>query len=212
MGEGAGHGPELVRHMQAAMAEHAEELTSLDRAIGDGDHGTNMHRGMDAALSKVESLDDQSLATVLRTVATTLISTVGGAAGPLYGTGFLRAATVLDGNSAVTPTAIADAFDAFVEGVKQRGKATAGEKTMLDALIPAAEALRAAIDEGATVAEAFSRAAEAARQGMEATIPMVATKGRASYLGERSVGHQDPGATSSYYLLQAISEALAAGS
>ncbi len=206
MGTTDGLGLEIVERLQAVMAERAAELTQLDAAIGDGDHGTNMNRGFTAALAKVQEQPDQSLATVVKTVAMTLISTVGGAAGPLYGTAFLRASTALGGNPEVGTTEIAAAIKAALEGVQQRGKATTGEKTMVDAITPAVDALAAAAEAGASAVDALDQAAEAARQGMEATIPMLATKGRASYLGERSIGHQDPGATSSYYILRTIAD------
>lgn len=206
MGTTDGLGLEIVERLQAVMAERAAELTQLDAAIGDGDHGTNMNRGFTAALAKVQEQPDQSLATVVKTVAMTLISTVGGAAGPLYGTAFLRASTALGGNPEVGTTEIAAAIKAALEGVQQRGKATTGEKTMVDAIAPAVDALAAAAEAGASAVDALDQAAEAARQGMEATIPMLATKGRASDLGERSIGHQDPGATSSYYILRTIAD------
>lgn len=206
MGNTDGLGLAIVERIQAAMADHAAELTQLDAAIGDGDHGTNMNRGFTAALAKVQEQPDQSLAAVTKTVAMTLISTVGGAAGPLYGTAFLRASTALSANPAVGAADVAAAMQAALEGVQARGKATTGEKTMVDAIAPAVEALRAAAEAGTGAADALDQAADAARQGMEATIPMLATKGRASYLGERSIGHQDPGATSSYYILRTIAD------
>lgn len=197
---------EILRRITAVIREHAAELTSLDAAIGDGDHGTNMARGFNAVLPKVEAMAGQPPAALLKTTAMTLISTVGGAAGPLYGTAFLRAATALDGATTIGPREVLAAFEAALEGVQARGKATRGEKTMVDAIAPAVDALRAAVEEGADLATALERAAAAARAGMEATIPMLATKGRASYLGERSIGHQDPGATSSYLIIQAIAD------
>lgn len=206
MGNTDGLGLAIVERIQAVMAEHAAELTQLDAAIGDGDHGTNMNRGFTAALAKVQEQPDQSLATVIKTAAMTLISTVGGAAGPLYGTAFLRASTALAANPTVGTAEVAAAVKAALEGVQQRGKAATGEKTMVDAIAPAVDALNAAAASGASAADALDQAAEAARQGMEATIPMLATKGRASYLGERSIGHQDPGATSSYYILRTIAD------
>lgn len=206
MGNTDGLGLAIAERIQAVMAEHAAELTQLDSAIGDGDHGTNMNRGFTAVLAKVQEQPDQSLAAVIKTAAMTLISTVGGAAGPLYGTAFLRASTALAASPEVGTAEVAAAVKAALEGVQQRGKATTGEKTMVDAIAPAVDALNAAAEAGASVADALDQAAEAARQGMEATIPMLATKGRASYLGERSIGHQDPGATSSYYILRTIAD------
>ncbi|HBY47587.1 MAG TPA: dihydroxyacetone kinase subunit DhaL [Thermomicrobiales bacterium] len=206
MGNTDGLGLAIVERVQATLAEHSVELTQLDAAIGDGDHGTNMNRGFTAAWAKVQEQSDQSLAAVIKAVAMTLISTVGGAAGPLYGTAFLRASAVIPANGATTTTDLAAAMKAALEGVQARGKATTGEKTMVDAISPAVDALTAAVEAGASAVDALDRAAEAARQGMESTIPLLATKGRASYLGERSIGHQDPGATSSYYILRAIAD------
>jgi len=205
---------EILRRISLTIQEHASELTRLDAAIGDGDHGTNLGRGFNAALAKVEveagGDPAPSPGALCKTVAMTLISTVGGAAGPLYGTAFLRASTALGDAEAIDGTTALAAFQAAVEGVQARGRAQPGEKTMLDALFPALEAFRAAVEQSEDdLPGAFRAAAEAARKGMEATIPMRATKGRASYLGERSVGHQDPGATSSYLMLQAVADVLA---
>jgi len=208
MGNTEGLGLAIVERIQATMAEHAAELTQLDSDIGDGDHGTNMNRGFTAALAKVRDLEDQSLASVTKTVAMTLISTVGGAAGPLYGTAFLRASTALDDSNEIDTEKLAAVMAAALEGVQARGKATTNEKTMVDALSPVVDTLKAAAADGTAPRAALDQAVEAARIGMEATIPMLATKGRASYLGERSIGHQDPGATSTYYLLRAIADAV----
>lgn len=208
MSADTGLGLAIIKNIQQAISQHAAELTQLDSAIGDGDHGSNLKRGFDAVLAKVQDQPDQSLAAVIKTTAMTLISTVGGAAGPLYGTAFLRAATAIDGSSNLNADAAVEALDAAIEGIKTRGKATTGEKTMLDALVPAADALQAAVGNGASLTDAMAQAADAARGGAQATIPMQATKGRASYLGERSVGHQDPGATSSALIIAAISEAI----
>lgn len=196
----------ILRRIHAVLQENAEQLTRLDQAIGDGDHGTNMLRGFNAVLPKVEAQAGQPMAALFKTTAMTLISTVGGAAGPLYGTAFLRASTALDGATEIGPPEVVAAFTAALEGVQARGKATTGEKTMVDALSPAVDALREAVEAGASLSEALDRAAAAAHAGMEATVPMEATKGRASYLGERSIGHQDPGATSTYLIVQAIAD------
>jgi phosphoenolpyruvate---glycerone phosphotransferase subunit DhaL len=180
------------------------QLVALDTAIGDGDHGTNMNRGMQAALEKLGDVpEDGDIATLLKTVGMALVSKVGGAAGPLYGTLFLKMSQASAGKEELDLAGWADALDAGVQGVQQRGKAQPGDKTMLDTLLPAVEALKAAGAEGASLEDGLSRSEEAARQGMEATIPLQALKGRASYLGERSIGHQDPGATSSYLLIRA---------
>ena len=193
-----------VRAMAAAMRENREHLTQLDAAIGDADHGTNMNRGSEAALERLDGPDYP--ADVLKAVSMALISKVGGSSGPLYGTAFLRAASEL--GAEVTPPEAAAALEAALAGVKQRGKAEPGEKTMVDALDPAARAARDAADGGGTVAEVLRAAADAARDGAEATAPMVASKGRASYLGGRSAGHVDPGAASTHLLLEAAARSL----
>ena len=186
-----------------AMGEHRQELVRLDTAIGDGDHGANMARGMEKAAEKLSGAEQADTGSVLKTVAMTLISTVGGAAGPLYGTLFLQLGSALAGKDEVQLSEYAAAWRKGVEGVQARGKAVPGDKTMVDALVPAVDALEQAteLDSG------LRAAAAAAEEGMQATTPLVARKGRASYLGERSAGHQDPGATSSYYLLRTAAEA-----
>lgn len=195
-----------LERFASVVAEHKDELTALDAAIGDADHGINMDRGMQAVMAKLAGTTDGDAGRLLRTVGMTLISTVGGASGPLYGTFFMQAGGALAGADEIPPDAWARALDAGIAGVEKIGKATLGEKTMLDALIPAREALHAALAGGATLAAAAVSAADAAEQGMVATIPLVATKGRASYLGERSAGHQDPGATSAHLLLRAAAD------
>lgn len=175
-------------------------LNDLDAAIGDGDHGTNLDRGMQAATAAVDDLpEDATIEEVAKKVAMTLVSTVGGASGPLYGTFFLRFAAATAHTPALDASALARAVRAGVDGVAARGKAQAGDKTMLDAWLPACQALEDAADEG--VAVAVAAACTAAETGRDATIPLVARKGRASYLGERSAGHLDPGATSTAMLL-----------
>jgi dihydroxyacetone kinase-like protein len=186
------------------MSEHRQELVRLDTAIGDGDHGTNMNRGMQKALEKLGSAEPADAGAVLKTVAMTLISTVGGAAGPLYGTLFLQMGNVLAGEADVDLAGFAAAWRKGLEGVQSRGKAQLGDKTMVDALGPGVDALEQATD----LDSGLNAAAQAAEQGMQATTPLVARKGRASYLGERSAGHQDPGATSTYYLFKSAAEAL----
>jgi dihydroxyacetone kinase-like protein len=178
----------------------------LDTAIGDGDHGTNMDRGMRAALEQVAKVTDDDVGALLKAVGMALISKVGGAAGPLYGTLFMRMATASAGKAELDLGTWTEAVAAGVAGVQQRGKAEPGDKTMVDALLPALDALRSAQAEGAELADALRRSADAAREGMLATIPMEAKKGRASYLGPRSVDHQDPGATSSELLLRSAAE------
>lgn len=200
-----------VRRSAATVTEHRDELVELDRLIGDGDHGENLARGFTAVLGRLDALDTPpaQIGDVLRTVATTLMSTVGGAAGPLYGTAYLRA-------SKATATAQLDSdgvvamLEAALDGVVTRGKAGPGEKTMVDAWTPAVAAAVEAADQGAPPSEVLASAARAAHDGAEATVPLVATKGRASYLGERSAGHLDPGARSSALLLAAAADAAAA--
>lgn len=187
------------------LREQRDYLTALDAAIGDADHGANMDRGFTAVMAKLQSEGAMAdIGAILKTVGATLVSTVGGAAGPLYGTAFLRAGTALAGKETLTPAEIEQALQAALEGVKMRGKAHAGEKTMIDAIEPGLAAYSAAIGAGQDLTAALKAAATAAEEGMRATIPMLATKGRASYLGERSIGHQDPGATSSALLLRAM--------
>jgi dihydroxyacetone kinase-like protein len=199
-----------LRRFAAAVAEHKVELVRLDTAIGDGDHGTNMDRGMRKVLEKVDGLEGEDIGATLKAVGMALVSSVGGAAGPLYGTLFLQMGTATAGRESLDLEGWTAALEAGANGVQTRGKAQRGDKTMLDALMPALEALQSAADDGAGLPEALARSAGAARAGMEATIPMEARKGRASYLGPRSVGHQDPGATSTHMLLQAAAEAAAA--
>jgi len=197
-----------IERYAAVVADNREYLTKLDQAIGDGDHGTNMNRGMQAALGKIDGLDDADPGTLLKTIGMALISTVGGAGGPLYGTLFLQMGTAVTGKAELEPADWAAALDAAVNGVQARGKAEPGDKTMVDALLPARDALAAALGDGASLGDALRRSADAAEEGMQQTTPLVARKGRASYLGERSAGHQDPGATSSYLLLRAAADSL----
>jgi dihydroxyacetone kinase-like protein len=210
-----------LRLSAARLHEQAATLTALDQAIGDGDHGTNMDRGFGAIVAAldgggwvVEGTPPDSgaaLAAVLRGAGKTLISTVGGASGPLYGTAFLRSAAVFATVPDPGREEAVTALEAAATGIGALGKSSTGEKTMLDALVPAAAAARAALAAGGDLPAILSAASEAAETGVTATIPMLATKGRASYLGERSIGHQDPGATSAALLLRALAEALGAG-
>lgn len=197
-----------VRAFARLVDENKDLLTELDAAIGDADHGVNMHRGFTAA---VAALDEAAVATpgmLFKKVGMTLVSTVGGASGPLYGTFFLRLGSALGDAEPVVPDAFAAALRAGLDGVVARGKAEAGDKTMYDALAPAVDALGAALADGEPWGQALRRALAAADAGRDATTPMPARKGRASYLGERSTGHQDPGATSAALLLAAAVEAL----
>ena len=186
----------------ADIAEQRDYLVDLDRAIGDGDHGENMDRGFKAALEALGQAQPGSVAEVLKSVAKTLMSTVGGAAGPLYGTAFLRASKAA-GDGELDSAGAAAVIAGALEGIQARGKATTGEKTMVDAWTPALEAARAAAESGSDATAVFEAAATAAEAGAAATEPMRATKGRASYLGERSIGHLDPGAVSTSLILRA---------
>ena len=203
----------LVRAFAAAVAEQKEYLTELDSAIGDADHGINMNRGMQAALEVVEGLSGPDagngagdIGAMFKAVGMKLVSTVGGAGGPLYGTLFLQLGAKSAGKAELEPGDWVDMLSAAVDGVIARGKAELEDKTMVDALVPGRDALQAALDEGAPFADALRGSADAAEEGMKATIPLVARKGRASYLGERSAGHQDPGATSSALFLRTVAE------
>ena len=210
-----------LRATAVRIHEEAPALTALDQAIGDGDHGINLDRGFSAV---VKALDDReppdparsdlaASAELLKLAGRTLISTVGGASGPLYGTGFLRASVALAGLPADPPPpaglALVTALEAAAAGIGALGKSTTGEKTMLDALVPAAAAARASLEAGNAVGAVVAAARDAAAEGAAATVPMLATKGRASYLGERSIGHQDPGATSAALLLDILAGVLA---
>lgn len=189
------------------IAANKDYLTELDSAIGDADHGINMERGFQAVLLKLPAFADQDIGAICKAVGMTLVSTVGGASGPLYGTFFIQMGAAAAGKRELALTDWTAALEAGVEGVKHRGKAESGDKTMIDSLVPALKALKAAETQGATLAEALNQSEQAANQGMLETIPLVARKGRASYLGERSVGHQDPGATSAHMLFEAAAEA-----
>jgi dihydroxyacetone kinase-like protein len=202
---------DVVRWIKASadvLHENRDYLTKLDAAIGDADHGANMDRGFRAVISKADEFADKDIGTIFKTVGMTLLSTVGGAGGPLYGTFFLQMGMKTAGKMELSLEDWTTALEAAVNGVVMRGKAELGDKTMVDALTPALNALRKAVEENRSIDEALQAAAQAAKEGMEATIPLVARKGRASYLGSRSAGHQDPGATSSYLLLQAATHTL----
>ena len=192
-----------------ALHEQRDYLTSLDSAIGDADHGVNMDRGFTAVLAKLPTVAEADIGTILKTVGSTLVSTVGGASGPLYGTLFMRMGSEFGDVPAATSEQVAAALRAGLEGVVARGKAQAEDKTMYDALAPAVDALEAELKDGLGLGDALGRARAAADEGRDATIPMLARKGRASYLGERSVGHQDPGATSVALLVAAAADTLA---
>ncbi|GAA4478069.1 dihydroxyacetone kinase subunit DhaL [Microbacterium panaciterrae] len=192
-----------------AAVENRDWLTELDSAIGDADHGANMARGMTAVVEKIDQTTPATAGDLFKTVGMTLVSTVGGASGPLYGTFFLRLGTALGPVTEVEPAALAAGLRAGLDGIVARGKAEAGDKTLFDAVSPALAALDAALAEGADPAAATARAAVAAAAGRDATIPLVAHKGRASYLGERSAGHMDPGSASATLLLETLAAAVA---
>lgn len=198
-----------VREFARAIAENAQLLTDLDAAIGDADHGINMDRGMTAVVAALDESPPSDLAGLCKQVGMTLVKSVGGASGPLYGTFFLRMAGPLAPQADVDAEGFAKALRAGVEGVVQRGRAESGDKTMFDAMAPALDALDAALAAGAGLETALADAAVAADKGMQATEAMLARKGRASYLGPRSVGHRDPGATSAAMLIGAAATAFA---
>lgn len=194
----------------AAATEQRQYLTDLDSAIGDADHGSNMDRGMAAAVAALEATPPATIADLGKSVGMTLVSNVGGASGPLYGTNFLRFGTTAGAVDSLDAAGLGAALRAGVDGIVARGKAEPGDKTMLDALLPALDAYDAAVAGGASVADAVSAAASAAEAGRDATEPLVARKGRASYLGERSAGHIDPGSASSALMLRTLADELAA--
>jgi dihydroxyacetone kinase-like protein len=198
-----------VGEFARVVGENKDMLTQLDAAIGDADHGVNMDRGLVAVVAALEADPPSSVAAALKLVGMKLVSTVGGASGPLYGTFFLRMSTAAGESDALDAAAFAKALRAGLDGVVARGKAEAGDKTMFDALGPACDALDDAVAAGAGLGPALERATAAAEAGRDATTPMLARKGRASYLGERSVGHQDPGATSATMLITAAATVLA---
>jgi len=197
-----------LREFARTVHEQRDQLTELDSAIGDADHGTNMDRGLAAAVAALDDAAPETAGALLKKVGTTLVSTVGGASGPLYGTLFLRMAVALGDDDAASAEQLAAALRAGLDGVAARGRAELGDKTMLDALAPAVDALDAALAGGAALGEALAAASDAAERGRDATTPLQARKGRASYLGERSIGHQDPGATSVALLVAAAATAL----
>lgn len=198
---------DVIRFLQRSaelLRQNRDYLTQLDSTIGDADHGINMDRGFTKIMSNLDSVKDKDIGSILRASSMALLSSVGGAAGPLYGTAFMYAAKVLDKKEEITPEELYQALKSALEGIQARGKATEGEKTMVDAIAPALRAFEEKLQAGASLKEILQAAVKAAEEGMKNTIPMKATKGRASYLGERSIGHQDPGATSSYLLFKAM--------
>lgn len=199
---------ELLEKIGDKIIEEKEFLTELDKPIGDCDHGINMARGFIEVKKKLETMADSDLGTIFKTAGMTLVSTVGGSAGPLYGTAFMKMGMVLNGKKEMSFDEFIAAFEAAVEGVKQRGKSDKGEKTMLDAMIPALEAIRQTYGETKDAQSAWKAGTRAAEDGVEYTKTIIATKGRASYVGERSIGHQDPGATSFTFMMETVEEAL----
>lgn len=199
-----------MRRFGEEIQANREYLTRLDAAIGDGDHGINMDRGFQAVRQKLDAANPDDLGALFKLVGSTLISTVGGASGPLYGTVFLRMGGALAGKTSAGAPELATALGVAYEGVAARGKSSAGQKTMLDAFGPALEAFQEAAANGQPLPKVGTAAAAAAEAGMKATIPMLATKGRASFLGDKSIGHQDPGATSTYLLFRTLAESLQA--
>jgi dihydroxyacetone kinase-like protein len=195
-----------IKAIAKVIGENSAYLTELDAAIGDADHGANMDRGFRAVMNKISELSNMDIGTSFKTLGMTLLSTVGGAGGPLYGTFFLQIGMKTVGKMELNLADWTEALEAALAGVVSRGKAELGDKTMVDALTPAVNALKQAVKENLPIDKALELSAEAARQGMEGTTPLVARKGRASYLGERSAGHQDPGATSSYLILKAAAD------
>lgn len=198
---------DCLKQIGEKIIENKDFLTDLDREIGDADHGVNMARGFQAVIEKVDS-EDSDIGNVLKKTGMTLLSTVGGASGPLYGTAYMEAAKVFAGKTEVNGEDFKAAMEAAIAGIQKRGKAVKGEKTMLDALMPATDAFTEQLAAGASVVEALDAACAAAAEGVEFTKTIAATKGRASYLGERSIGHQDPGATSLTMTLETIRDFL----
>lgn len=204
----AEHAIRFIESVAARIKEHRDELTRLDSAIGDADHGINLDRGFTAVLGKLPTVADKDIGAILKTTGMTLVSTVGGASGPLYGTAFMRAGMALADRYELTEAEVVAALEAALEGIMARGKAQRGEKTMVDAIAPGIDVLKEAQASGEDFRDALRRSVAAVEAGMKATIPMLATKGRASYLGERSIGHQDPGATSAFYIAQVLLETI----
>jgi dihydroxyacetone kinase-like protein len=201
---------EWIRTYAVAIAENKAYLTELDAAIGDADHGINMARGFDEVASRLPGLEREEISTILRTVGMTLLSKVGGASGPLYGTLFMRLSMATAGKQELTAADFLEGLTSGMIGIQQRGSAHVGEKTMVDVLSPAMDAFAAALAVDMPLCDALHASLQAAKEGLQATIAMQATKGRASYLGSRSIGHQDPGATSAYLLVKAAVETLCA--
>jgi len=197
-----------IERYATRIAEEKDYLTKLDSDIGDADHGSNMHRGFQAVLAKKSELQGKDIGALLKIVAMTLISNVGGAAGALYGTFFLQASAVAGTRTELSPNEFLYILEKGLAGIVLRGKAAIGDKTMVDALQPAVKACKKSIEAGEPLSQVLTKAVAAAESGLKSTIPLMARRGRASYLGERSIDHQDPGATSTYLLFKAAAETL----
>jgi dihydroxyacetone kinase-like protein len=197
-----------LEKLAGVMREKRDFLTELDAAIGDADHGINMDRGFGRVLEELPSVKEKDLGTILKTVGMTLMSSVGGASGPLYGTFYMKAGMTLDGKKEIDAPDLVVFLKAGVEGILQRGRPKRGDKTLYDVWAPVLDTVEAAIDDGASVKDAVAKAVEAAEKGVQDTIPLQARKGRASYLGERSIGHRDPGAMSSCLMIRALHDIL----
>ncbi|XOQ48366.1 MAG: dihydroxyacetone kinase subunit DhaL [Eubacteriales bacterium] len=199
---------DIIQKISTQIQMDKDFLTELDNVIGDGDHGINMARGFKEVEKKLSDFSNKDIGSILKAVGMALVSTVGGASGPLYGTAFMRAGAAIGAKNEMDGNDFLKAMDAAIEGIKMRGKSHEGEKTMLDALIPAYNAMKKSYEENNDFKAAISKGVEAAEKGVEYTKTIIATKGRASYLGERSIGHQDPGATSSCLMLKVIQSSL----
>ena len=197
-----------LENSAAVLIENKDYLTQLDSPIGDADHGTNMARGFKKVIEKLPSVADKDIGNILKTTGMTLISSVGGASGPLYGTFFMRSGMAMAAKEELNNEDLLKLLESGVEGIVQRGRAQLEDKTMIDAWYPALDALREAVENGSSTVDILKAGVAGAEDGMKATIPLQARKGRASYLGERSIGHQDPGATSSYLMLNALLETI----
>lgn len=195
---------EILKAIAEKIEAEKDYLTELDNEIADGDHGVNMAKGFNAVVAKLDTMAGKDIGSLLKTTGMTLVSTVGGSAGPLYGTAFMKAGAALKDKMEIDGKDLLSAIEAAIGGIKMRGKATTGEKTMLDAICPAYDAMKASLDEGEDAKTALTKAVAAARAGVEYTKTIKATKGRASYIGDRSIGHQDPGATSAMYMFEVL--------
>lgn len=198
---------EIIKKITSVIEEQKDFLTELDNVIGDGDHGINLARGFGEVEKKLSTLEDKDIGGIFKTVGMTLVSTVGGASGPLYGTAFMKAGAKIGAKTEIEMADFLEGLNAAIEGIKTRGRSTLGEKTMLDAMIPSLDTMKKSFEEGKATKEILNIGVSAAKDGVEHSKELVATKGRASYLGDRSIGHQDPGATSYTFILEVIASA-----